>query len=218
MANFEKFYPKLRSEGGYLSPEIAKKNKENGGETYKGVSRVYNPHWAGWVLVDRWKVKMGGKVPYNYKFPDPSLDLLVKQVMKQNYWDALSLDKVKNQSLADFMADFGVNSGAHTVAKETQRFLKLEDDGVVGNDTITKINNPLNAKSLFSHLQEYRKRIIAKLDDPQKVKDSLVERTDAFFFSRRNSVVIYLPIVVAVTVLGVMYRKEIIKGINKIIQ
>lgn len=216
MASFEKFYPKLGIEGGYLSPTMAAKYKDNGGETYKGVSRVYNPLWAGWAIVDQWKAKMGS-VPHNYKFPDPALDAMVKKLMKQNYWDALGLDSVKNQSLAEFMADFAVNSGAGTVAKQIQRFFKIVVDGEVGPVTISKINAQLNTKPLFDDLQAFRKRIIAGLDDPQKVKNALVERTDAFFFSRRNKIIIALPLLSLGVWLAYQYRQDIKKSIYKII-
>ena len=48
MANFIKSYEiTCKHEGGYsFDPDDA------GGETYKGISRRFNPQWSGWKIID----------------------------------------------------------------------------------------------------------------------------------------------------------------------
>ena len=53
MANFEDAYKKLLiKEGGYVHD-----SDDSGGETYRGISRRYNPTWEGWDIIDTYKRK-----------------------------------------------------------------------------------------------------------------------------------------------------------------
>ena len=51
MANFGDAFKKLSiKEGGYVNDK-----DDAGGETYKGISRRYNPTWQGWTMIDSYK-------------------------------------------------------------------------------------------------------------------------------------------------------------------
>lgn len=51
MANFKIALDKVLSrEGGYINDP-----DDKGGETYKGISRKYNPDWKGWRIIDNTK-------------------------------------------------------------------------------------------------------------------------------------------------------------------
>ena len=54
MANFDAAYQKTAAhEGGYVNdPDDA------GAETYKGISRRFNPSWIGWAKIDEMKVNV----------------------------------------------------------------------------------------------------------------------------------------------------------------
>ena len=59
MANFKEAFEKtMGHEGGYGNdPDDA------GGETYKGIARVYNPGWSGWAVIDAAKTASIGNFP-----------------------------------------------------------------------------------------------------------------------------------------------------------
>ena len=51
MATFEDAYKKVvKVEGSYVCD-----SDDSGGETYKGISRRYNPKWEGWPIIDNYK-------------------------------------------------------------------------------------------------------------------------------------------------------------------
>lgn len=182
MANFDKYYPTLEHhEGGYASAEAAAKIKDTGGETYKGIARNYNPSWAGWKIIDEYK-RVHGTPKWNSTIPIDELNKMVKQYAKSAYWDTLKLDSVKNQSIAQFIYDFGFNSGRATPVLIVQRLLKLPVDGKMGMQTISQINKAPQ-QNLFDTLKAAR---IKFLTDSKKIKASikpqLIERADSFFF------------------------------------
>lgn len=51
MAYFGDAFKKLSiKEGGYVNDK-----DDAGGETYRGISRKYNPTWQGWTMIDSYK-------------------------------------------------------------------------------------------------------------------------------------------------------------------
>lgn len=187
MADFEKFYPLLAPhEGGYLSAKMAADTNDSGGETYRGIARNYNKDWAGWPIIDAYKAKHG--IPkWNSIIPDKKLDALVKQRAKENYWDKHKFGEIKNQSVANAIADYTFNSGPGNSVKLVQRLLKIKADGISGKATIEAINKA-NQKWLLDKITEGRVAMIkaSKSIDPDS-KPQLVERAESFFFSEAES-------------------------------
>lgn len=66
---------------------------------------------------------------------------LAMNVFKVGYWDVLKLSLVSSQRVADVMANFAFNVGVRMLAKIVQRIVAVNDDGVVGPDTIKQINS-----------------------------------------------------------------------------
>ena len=133
----------LINEGGYVNDP-----DDLGGETYKGISRKFNPHWAGWVLIDDYKTLH--EFPNN-AYNDSALNLNVIMFYKHNYWDINSLDKFESQNIVNEIFDTGVNMGADRAAKFLQLTLnvlnkdnKLYDDvvedGKIGAKTLKALN------------------------------------------------------------------------------
>jgi hypothetical protein len=101
MADFTLFFPKLMGhEGGYVNHPA-----DPGAETYAGVARAYNPQWPGWPLVDAAKKKLMLVAPIpTSKYAALNKELMAQPTMRglllsfyeKLYWDALSLDLVKN--------------------------------------------------------------------------------------------------------------------------
>lgn len=149
MANFEIAY-KITSviEGGY-----ANDRDDKGGETYKGIARNAAPNWPGWVAIDNIKIRVGiNPSAINKEAAKfPQLEALVLSHYKQNYWDANTLDAIKDQAVANEVYDTGVNMGVKVAGRFLQvalnvlnlngkRFPDLIEDGVVGTKTALTFN------------------------------------------------------------------------------
>ena len=76
----------LTHEGGYSSGNEKQTKGDKGKETYCGISRVYNPNWDGWKIIDRHK-----PIKYNAKIKDSKLEASVKQYYYTNYYYPLKI-------------------------------------------------------------------------------------------------------------------------------
>ncbi|MDH5257991.1 MAG: N-acetylmuramidase [Gammaproteobacteria bacterium] len=133
MANFEEaLEATLKAEGGYVFDK-----DDPGGETYKGIARARNPKWPGWVTVDILRNKRN--FPNNLD-NDPQLQQQVKDLYEVNYWHKIKGDDIKDQDVAESIFDFAVNAGPATSAKLAQITVGAKADGVIGPQTIEKIN------------------------------------------------------------------------------
>lgn len=174
MASFAHSYAIVRkSEGGYVSAATAASINDKGGETYKGVARNFNPNWAGWSIIDEYKRNYG--IPkYNSVIKNSTLDNLVTDLFKKSYWNIFSLDKLNNQSLADFIFDYSINGGQGNTTNA------LKKATGVPRDFVTVINKSVNKKAIFESLKQSR------VDNINAKKDSfdaqLLKRTNDFFF------------------------------------
>lgn len=117
----------LKYEGWYVNDP-----DDGGGETYKGISRVYNPTWSGWDTIDKKPRRHGEKIA--------GLDDDVEAFYKANYWNKIRLDEVCNDAVAGFVFDWYVNSGGSGI-KAIQLVIGVKEDGIVGSATIHAINN-----------------------------------------------------------------------------
>lgn len=98
MAQFnEAFKISMQNAGGYVNDP-----DDPGKETYRDISRKYNPQWAGWQRIDQMK-KQGVKFKTNDVYPD--LDILAADFYKKNFWDKVKLDEVKSQPIANQLFD-----------------------------------------------------------------------------------------------------------------
>lgn len=116
MADFRPAYIKtLGHEGGYSNDK-----DDPGGETYKGISRVYNQGWPGWVIIDNLHHADG--FPKNL---DSSAELqkLVEDFYKASLWDRFQGDKILVQALAEELFDTGTNLGVGRVVEFLQESL-----------------------------------------------------------------------------------------------
>lgn len=136
MAKFEDAYKITeRNEGGY-----ANNKADHGGETYAGIARNFWPNWSGWMIIDKAKSVSKTAPLINQYAKDNGIDAHVSKFYKTNFWDALKLDLINDQQVANNIYDFGVNSGTVKAAKTLQRVLKITDDGIIGNQTINASN------------------------------------------------------------------------------
>jgi lysozyme family protein len=134
MANFLLAYQQvIKNEGGYVNDPA-----DPGGETYKGVARKMNSKWDGWILVDTLR-----RTESN--FPaclNNSVELQekIEDFYHINYWDRVQGDQLTNQQVANSIFDFAVNAGVSTSSSLAQIVVGAKPDGVIGKDSIDKIN------------------------------------------------------------------------------
>lgn len=147
MARFSVAYIKtMEFEGGYVNDPV-----DVGGETYAGISRVYNKTWSGWKLID--SLKKDRTFPANLKKHE-QLQREVAIFYKQHYWDTNRLDEFTSQALANKLFDIGVNMGVRRAARFLQEALNylnrnqqlypdLVADGFIGPVTFRSLSNIL---------------------------------------------------------------------------
>ena len=148
MADVTKLIPHiLKFEGGFVNDP-----DDLGGATCKGVT------YKTYKLYKRRK-----------GLPEPTVEDLKNlsdeeftEVLKTMYWDNCLGDRINSQSVANAIVDWAWNSGTVTAVKEVQRILGVEDDGIIGNITLSAINSrsPL---PLFGAIQTARKFYIERI-------------------------------------------------------
>lgn len=142
----------LQHEGGYSNDP-----HDNGGETYRGISRKYHKEWGGWVIIDSYKKQDLAKIEFNNALEsDLELNEKVQDFYYSNFWKKNKLDEIENQNVAEFIFDFIVNSGR--AIKIIQKALNLVEDGIIGPNTIKAINDKDNALQVLVNARvEYLK-------------------------------------------------------------
>ena len=122
-------------EGGYVNDPL-----DRGGATNMGVT------------VNAWKL-LGYDKNGDGIINDADMKLLSKDDFKfvlRKYWDKWKADEIKNQSIANILVDWYWGSGKWGIVIP-QRILGLTADGVVGPETLYKINQEIekDAEALF---------------------------------------------------------------------
>jgi lysozyme family protein len=172
MAKFEDFADKLlRLEKGYVNNPL-----DHGGPTKYG------------VILSVWR-------EYGYdKDEDGDIDEEdIKQlneddarfIAKKIFWDYFQADFIVNQSVAEFIVDWGYNSGRKTIAEKIQKLLKVDVDGIVGTQTLIALNG-INQQNFFDLLKIERKvflnNIIKKKPDQIIFYHGWMNRVNSFKF------------------------------------
>lgn len=127
MANFDLVIDKLiEDEGGYVDHPA-----DPGGETKYGISKRAYPHLD---------IKGLSKEE-------------ARAIYFKDYWEFFRLEEIRNQNLADKVFNLGVTMGMGTSIKLLQRSYRsvrddsLKDDGILGSQTISKINAIMDTES-----------------------------------------------------------------------
>lgn len=152
MADFKKYAPKLlQLEGGFVNhPE------DKGGITNCGITLETFRSFLGQDKT----VKDLQSMSYG----------MWKEIIKAGYWDKVKGDEIENQSLAELIADWCVNSGLSAIRK-VQEVLGCKPDGIVGPITLSLINTS-DAENLHERIWNARQQFyinIVKRNPRQKV-------------------------------------------------
>lgn len=155
MADFDKYIPTLSALEGY--GVFTNNPKDAGGATMSGITlATFRSYYGSHKTVEDLK-----KMTYEQW----------KYIMKSGYWDKVGGDKIMNQSVANILADWAVNSGAKAAAKAVQELVGASVDGIVGPMTIGCINRAPQVL-LFGAIKAKRESFyfnIAWKDSTQKV-------------------------------------------------
>jgi len=137
MAKFELFYPLLRhNEAGYdIMPE------DNGNWTggKRGVGRLSGTI-DGITAYEVSKYIGHEASPDEVKnFPESGK----LYIYRNKYWNVIKGDEIKDQDIANSLADFDVNVGIKTGIKKLQVAAGLPETGVMDDLTLKTINNEI---------------------------------------------------------------------------
>ena len=150
--NFNQFFPRIiRAEGVRFT--ITQYDK--GGATKFGITLMTYKDYCRSQL--SFCDKNGDRVLNAF---DLSLTTLndVKPIYKQNYWNRVNADQIKNQALAEVLTDIVINCGFKQGKKHIkfiQKLLKIKQTGFLDKRTIAKINNS-NARVIYIGIFNYR--------------------------------------------------------------
>ena len=152
MAEFSLYAPKLlQLEGGFVNhPD------DKGGVTNKGITLATYRQYCGQDKT----IKNLQNMSYG----------TWQNIMKDLYWDKCLADKIENQSLAEIIVDWCVNSGMIGL-RRVQEIAGTKPDGIAGPKTLAAINNA-NPEELFARIKDARKQFytnIVKRNPSQKV-------------------------------------------------
>ena len=180
MNQFDKAYFKVMAvEGGYI-----KDKDDPGGETYKGISRVFNPAWVGWQVVDSYKGRADFPGCLNN---DLNLQSLVRYLYKKKYWDPYLGDQLDG-SIAEEMFDQAVNLGLGKALENLQKSLNILNrnqkdypdikvDGSFGDTTLKTYQIAVRLKGtrlLFNVLNFYQGAHYLKLMETNSVREKYI--------------------------------------------
>jgi lysozyme family protein len=167
MAEFKEYAPKLlQFEGGYVNhPD------DNGGPTNKGVTLATYRQYCG----EEKTIKDLQNMSYG----------TWQNIMKDLYWDKCKADQIKNQSLAELIVDWCVNSGLLGIRK-VQEVTGVKPDGVVGPKTLSAINGS-DQELLFERIwkarQQFYINIVKKNPKQQIFMNGWMNRLLSFTFA-----------------------------------
>jgi lysozyme family protein len=133
MAKFNIAFQKMLSHEGVYSNDP----DDLGRETYKGIARASHSNWPGWPIIDKCKGNPGFSGMLD---KDVTLQQEVNHFYWTNFWFPLNADRIQNQAMADSIFDFAVNTGIQTSIRLVQTIVEANVDGILGNETLNKLN------------------------------------------------------------------------------
>lgn len=140
------YHHTMKNEGGYTNDP-----DDVGGETYKGISRRYNPSWNGWEIIDEMQ-----NIDELDEVNDQTieLDVRVKMFYKSAYFDPYCGDEMP-YGLALEMFDTSVNMGVGRTVGFLQTALNvLNRNGTLYQDMVV---DGMYGNTTHSCLQTYLK-------------------------------------------------------------
>lgn len=156
----------LSFEGG-----VSDNPNDKGGYTYKGITvKTFRKYYG----TDKWRNDLRAIT-----------DEQLEHIYRDGYWDRIMGDRIQSQSVAEFLFDFAVNSGAKEAVRNLQLILGTSADGIMGEITLGALNGA-DARETFEALKMARKRhyraIAAIRPKNQVFLKGWLKRADSFKF------------------------------------
>lgn len=143
----------LKHEGGFVNIP-----QDRGGATNFGITKK---------VYDEWMRKRTGNPKY-----ESTIDEIKKMprgnailIYKENYWDKIKGDQIKDYAAAFLIFDAAVNSGVSQAIRTAQRILGIVPDGVAGSEFLKHLNNsnPKDfAQKYLKEREDFYKALVAK--------------------------------------------------------
>jgi len=169
MADFNVAYKiSFKNEGGWVNDP-----NDLGGETYRGISRRYNPNWAGWAYID--SLKPSNVIKKNWT--DSKADEFARMFYKSQSWDSMKLDLAKSQDNANQLYDHSL-SGLPRAIEQAKAVLKRKfKKNVVENQKMSESDilalNEVDQKQFFDEYKKVREEFFKYSASMFNPKDSL---------------------------------------------
>lgn len=150
----------MSAEGSY-----SYRKADTGLQTYKGISRKWNPKWSGWAIVDKALEKYPElKVPYrkppanihklNFELNvNEDLEILIYDFYYENYYTKCGAWNIGGK-LAVVLFDMATLQGVRRASKSLQKCLNIHFktnlvvDSQVGSGTLKVLNEVISNKGL----------------------------------------------------------------------
>lgn len=157
-------------------------NNDRGKETYAGISRVYNPTWSGWIIIDREKSKyQGGRIPNGTRINNATLSNYVQQYYRSLFVNKAKGDKIVSQQMANLVFDMAVNHGkgpqlVNEAIKNAGGDIKISN--TITTDTLNFLNS-IPAK-IYPFILARREAYYRSLDDFPFFGNGWLNRLNSF--------------------------------------
>lgn len=178
MADFYKTYNEIIKIEGTYSYD----SDDPGGETYKGISRVKNPNWYGWRLIEHHKDIHKDNWLF-FANRDNQLNDMVFTFYKKNYFDKFNGDDMQ-QELANEMFDIAINIGVTEAIKFLQRTVNLlnKNQRYYKNITVDGVYGPETLNTLTICIKRFSNKLIVNILNGFQIKHyiELMERNEKF--------------------------------------
>jgi lysozyme family protein len=123
-------------------------------KTYAGIYRKEHPNWEGWRYIDK-----GETPPFS----------LVKKFYFNEFYKPLQV--IPYPKLRFVVFDFAVNTGLPRAVKVLQRIIDAKPDGVIGSETLEKLDKYIKKFSEEDLVQKYTLARVAYYNRLAKNKD-----------------------------------------------
>ena len=181
MASFEEAYKKTAKwEGGYC--DVA---GDAGGETICGIARNAwgKSFYILFEKLDKIKAEVGknAKAINERVFNDKEMMDQIHKFYKANFWDKIRGDEIGEQSKANALYDFCVNSGTSRGIKKAQEVCGVALDGVFGAKTLQAINEKENFTNILCDARSEFFKAIAQKGQNAKFLNGWLNRVKDFY-------------------------------------
>jgi len=177
MADFDKAFELLGKGIEWNDCEnIFKINKRESAPTFAGVYLKYYKHtllysYLKEVLKEEFNIDLDNpqnleklkqdkqlqKKISQYLCKDSTAINYVKQIYRKLFWSRIKGDKIANQKITNVIFAQAVNLGVKKAVKILQKCLDVKQDGIIGNITLTTLNNADISKLIECLKEEYKK-------------------------------------------------------------